>query len=187
MNLGPKSVGYFVQEVGLAAASFGVAADDVKIVAAALRKFFDYRCSPATTVVPAQGPQLQSICTSGKCTVDPAANCSAYPTTDGTGVTPLVANASLADGLGRNASSSAGGSSSKTKTKTSSATAVAAGSSSALDVSASATATTQASGSSASASVSVTLSATPLASTGAANMLTAGLALLVGGMAAAAL
>lgn len=186
MNLGPKSIGYFVQEVGLAAASFGVTADDVKIVAAALHKFFGYRCSPATTIVPAQGAQLQSVCTSGKCAIDPAANCSAYPTTDGTGVTPFVANASLADGLGRNMSSSGVSSSSKTKTKTSSTTVVAAGTS-ASDVSALTTSTTQSSDSTASASASGTLSTMPVASTGAANMLTAGLALLAGGAAAAVL
>lgn len=62
MDLNHYEVSYFIQQVGLAASSFGVAKDDITTVAGALDKLFNYRCSPPATAIKAQGPQLQSIC-----------------------------------------------------------------------------------------------------------------------------
>ena len=53
---------YFIQQVGAAAASFGVAEDDITAVAGALSSIFNVRCGPPTTAVKDQGDQLQSIC-----------------------------------------------------------------------------------------------------------------------------
>jgi hypothetical protein len=75
MVLDPNQMAYFITQVGLAAASFGVAESDITAVATALTKLFDYRCSPKTTVIPAQGPDFQSICTDQTCPLDPNANC----------------------------------------------------------------------------------------------------------------
>jgi hypothetical protein len=104
MDLNPHQLGYFITQVGLSAASFGVAQDDVAIVGKALGQVFGFKCSPPTTVVKAQGPQLQSICQDGSCPIDPTSNdtvCAEYKSGD----TPVVANATLAMGLGKNGSS----------------------------------------------------------------------------------
>ncbi|MCJ1285200.1 hypothetical protein MMC26_004538 [Xylographa opegraphella] len=102
MDLSAAEVGYFITQVGLAAASFGVATADVTAVGMALASLFDYSCSPPTTVVPAQGPQLQAICIDSTCPVSPNATCAAYPMA----MQPLVANVSLAMGEGVNSTSS---------------------------------------------------------------------------------
>ena len=62
MGLGAFEFGYFVEQVGLAAASFGVADADVTAVGMALNSLFGYKCAPAATVVPSQGDALQAIC-----------------------------------------------------------------------------------------------------------------------------
>lgn len=64
-------------------------------VAEALTKLFNYRCSPAATVIPEQGPTLNSICQNEQCPLDPMAQCSAYPN-NGTVMEPMAANASMA-------------------------------------------------------------------------------------------
>ena len=62
MGLGAAEVGYFIEQVGLAAASFGVADADVTAVGMALNSLFGYKCAAAATVVPSQGDALQAIC-----------------------------------------------------------------------------------------------------------------------------
>ncbi|KAL1613236.1 hypothetical protein SLS60_001468 [Paraconiothyrium brasiliense] len=91
MNLDPSEFGYFVQQVGMAATSFGVTEDDVSSVAMALQKLFGYKCSPPTTVIPEQGATLNSICQNDKCPLDPMATCAAYPN-NGTAMEPQSAS-----------------------------------------------------------------------------------------------
>ena len=98
MALDPYQMGYFITQVGLSAASFGVAKSDITAVATALTKLFDYRCSPPTTVVKEQGPQLQAMCIADNCPLSPEATCAAYEKVE----EPAVANATLAMGLGSN-------------------------------------------------------------------------------------
>jgi hypothetical protein len=62
MDLNHYEVAYFIQQVALAATSFGVAKDDIAAVGTALDKLFNYKCLPPATVIKEQGPQLQSIC-----------------------------------------------------------------------------------------------------------------------------
>ncbi|MCJ1400632.1 hypothetical protein MMC11_003840 [Xylographa trunciseda] len=102
MDLSAAEVGYFITQVGLSAASFGVATADVTAVGMALASLFDYSCAPPTTVIPAQGPQLQAICIDSTCPVSPNATCAAYAPA----MEPFVANVSLAMGEGVNATSS---------------------------------------------------------------------------------
>ncbi|MCJ1378717.1 hypothetical protein MMC17_001816 [Xylographa soralifera] len=102
MDLSAAEVGYFITQVGLAAASFGVATADVTAVGMALGSLFDYSCAPPTTVIKAQGPQLQAICIDSTCPVSPNATCAAYAAA----MQPLVANASLAMGEGVNSTAS---------------------------------------------------------------------------------
>lgn len=112
--LDPNQVGYFIEQVGLSAASFGVAKSDVAAVGQALEKLFDYRCAPKTTVVPAQGPQYQSVCTDKSCPLAMNSTCAAQPAFP----QPLVANKTLADGQGRSPSGSATGSASASPSAT---------------------------------------------------------------------
>lgn len=62
MDLGPKQVGWFIEQVGLSAASFGVSSADVQTVATALNKSFAYRCEPPASIPAYAPPDLQSIC-----------------------------------------------------------------------------------------------------------------------------
>ncbi|KAF7550492.1 hypothetical protein G7Z17_g5666 [Cylindrodendrum hubeiense] len=80
MDLDYYQVTYFVTQVGLAAASFGVAEDDIKAVAMALNSIFNVRCAPATTAIKAQGAQLQSICIDKSCPLAKDGVCSKYDT-----------------------------------------------------------------------------------------------------------
>lgn len=114
MALDQYQVGYFIEQVGLAAASFGVAKDDVTAVGKALTQLFDYRCAPNTTVVPEQGPNLQSICTADTCPLAMNATCSAYEPV----MEPFAANVTLAMGEGRNQSMNGTGSGSGTGSST---------------------------------------------------------------------
>lgn len=100
MDLGPNDMGYFIEQVGLSAASFGVADADVTAVGKALTTLFDYKCEPAETVIKAQGPQLQSICIADQCPLSPNATCSAYQPA----IEPGVANSTLAMGEGNSSS-----------------------------------------------------------------------------------
>lgn len=79
MKLDENELGYFIQQVGLSAASFGAATDDVTAVGDALSKTFGYRCSPEVAVIPAQGPQYQAVCQADSCPLSPNATCAAYP------------------------------------------------------------------------------------------------------------
>ncbi|KAF9880303.1 hypothetical protein CkaCkLH20_02257 [Colletotrichum karsti] len=78
MDLDVNEVGYFIQQVAMAGASFGVAQDDLKAVGMALNQLFGMRCSPPAVAIPAQGPQLQAICIENSCPVSPNATCASY-------------------------------------------------------------------------------------------------------------
>ncbi|KAF8848061.1 hypothetical protein BDZ45DRAFT_664989 [Acephala macrosclerotiorum] len=78
MDLSHAEVTWFIDQVALSAMSFGVAKDDLAVVGTALNSLFNYRCAPPTVVVPAQGPQLQSICIDSTCPILPNGTCSSY-------------------------------------------------------------------------------------------------------------
>ncbi|KAK3361676.1 hypothetical protein B0T24DRAFT_585432 [Lasiosphaeria ovina] len=78
MALDAAEVGYFIEQVALAAASFGVAESDLMAVGAALSGLFARRCSPPTEVVPPQGPALQAICIQSDCLLADGAMCGLY-------------------------------------------------------------------------------------------------------------
>jgi hypothetical protein len=118
MDLDAYEVGYFITQVGLAAASFGVADEDVTAVGEALIKLFDYKCAPPTTVIPAQGPQLQAICIADNCPTSPNATCASYESA----MEPGVANSTLAMGEGNSTSTATQSFSSPLPSATSTAT-----------------------------------------------------------------
>ena len=79
MDLSTAQVSYFIQQVGLAAQSFGASTEDVHSVATLLNQTFGYRCSPNATVVPSEGAQLQSVCQEQSCPLSPNATCANQP------------------------------------------------------------------------------------------------------------
>lgn len=91
MDLSPAEVGYFIEQVAMSAASFGVAQSDLDAVGKALTSTFDVKCAAPAVVVPAQGAQLQSICIQDSCPLAANNTCSAYNAT----MMPAVANATL--------------------------------------------------------------------------------------------
>jgi uncharacterized membrane protein YgcG len=78
MNLTKYEMDYFITQVGLAAASFGVATADVMAVGMALNDTFNQRCSAPAAVIPAQGAQLQAICQASDCALATSAVCDQY-------------------------------------------------------------------------------------------------------------
>ena len=78
MVLSNAEFGYFVTQVGLAAASFGVTQEDATAVGMSLSKAFGYRCSPAMMIIPNTPAELQSMCTGADCPLSPNATCAAY-------------------------------------------------------------------------------------------------------------
>ncbi|KAL7943392.1 hypothetical protein V8C42DRAFT_328919 [Trichoderma barbatum] len=78
MALDSAELTYFIQQIALAAQSFGVAASDIEIVGGALSNAFGMRCAMPTAVIKAQGPQLQAICIESDCPLAKNASCSLY-------------------------------------------------------------------------------------------------------------
>ncbi|POS79228.1 hypothetical protein DHEL01_v202386 [Diaporthe helianthi] len=110
MELDHYEVSYFIQQVGLAASSFGVAEDDITAVATALDKLFNYRCLPPATVIKEQGPQLHSICTDETCPLAEGAVCDDYkPAMPSASPSAGGSNSTATDGMGNPASPSATG------------------------------------------------------------------------------
>ncbi|KAK3072172.1 hypothetical protein LTR53_007318 [Teratosphaeriaceae sp. CCFEE 6253] len=72
MALDPYDFGFFVQQVALSAASYGVALADLEIVGDQLYEAFGYRCSALNTFVPDSQPALQSICITDDCLIEGA-------------------------------------------------------------------------------------------------------------------
>ncbi|KAK3643695.1 hypothetical protein LTR56_009998 [Elasticomyces elasticus] len=62
MALDPYDFGYFVEQVALSAASFGVAQADLEYVGTALNGLFGHRCSGMDTFMPGATPALETIC-----------------------------------------------------------------------------------------------------------------------------
>jgi hypothetical protein len=78
MDLDANELGYFITQVGTAAASFGVTTDDVNTVGKALSSTFGYRCAPAAAVPASATAELQAICIASDCPMSPMATCAAY-------------------------------------------------------------------------------------------------------------
>lgn len=81
MYLSEAEVGYFIEQVALSAASFGVSSSDLTIIDSSLRQSFGSRCLPPMTIIPSQGSQLQSICTDDSCPLAPNNTCASYDQT----------------------------------------------------------------------------------------------------------
>lgn len=81
MKLNQTQVTYFIKQVGLSALSFGVSVEDATSVGDAMSNLFLMRCSPPTALAPGAPPQLQSVCITDDCVVDPKGDCNLYTST----------------------------------------------------------------------------------------------------------
>ncbi|KAH6684662.1 hypothetical protein B0J14DRAFT_498425 [Halenospora varia] len=129
MDLSAAEVGYFIEQVAMSAASFGVATSDLMVVGTALNSLFGYRCAPETVVIPSQSAQLQAICIDDTCPISPNATCSSYAAVMKPGnATTSSKPSSTTTGSGASGSSSATATKSGSSTSgTSSPTTVSAG------------------------------------------------------------
>ncbi|TGO63290.1 hypothetical protein BCON_0014g00810 [Botryotinia convoluta] len=109
MDLSDAEVNYFIEQIALSAASFGVSDSGLMIIGYSLQRSFGYRCLPPTTIISKQGSQLQSICTDTTCPLAPNNACAYYDQT--------VAKPNLSSGRSPGTGSSTG-----TVTNTSTAT-----------------------------------------------------------------
>ncbi|KAK5173301.1 uncharacterized protein LTR77_001982 [Saxophila tyrrhenica] len=78
MALDSYEVGYFIEQVGLAATSFGVSTGDVELVGYTLQGYFGNKCAPKTSVMSKWKKELQSICIADDCPDSPNATCKVY-------------------------------------------------------------------------------------------------------------
>jgi len=79
MDLDTAQNSWFIENVGLAAASFGVSQDDINTVATTLNGTFGYRCAPAVSLLPGAGPVYESICQNVTCPIAPNSTCGTGP------------------------------------------------------------------------------------------------------------
>jgi len=113
MGLNEAEIVYFVTQVGLSAASFGVAEADVTAVGKTLLGAFGMKCAPEAVIIPTQPAALQAICIADDCPeVTANSTCSSYAAV----VEPTVANATLAGTTDESSSSSMSGSMTATAT-----------------------------------------------------------------------
>lgn len=95
MALDNAEVGYFIEQVGMAAASFGVSESDVQTVGKALMDAFGYKCEPPMAIPKSAQPELQSICIADDCPLSPNATCSSYAAV----VQPKSANGTMGSAM----------------------------------------------------------------------------------------
>ncbi|KAK6353985.1 hypothetical protein TWF730_008405 [Orbilia blumenaviensis] len=92
MNLAPLQLGYFIQELGLAATSLGVAEGDVFAMASMLNMTFGQACAPATVVLPDAFRDLQAMCINTACPLASDPICGTYNHQGGFGIDPKPAD-----------------------------------------------------------------------------------------------
>ncbi|KAF2165575.1 hypothetical protein M409DRAFT_55478 [Zasmidium cellare ATCC 36951] len=96
MGLSEAEFTWFVMQVGLSAASFGVSDDDVQAAGSLLTKTFGYRCAPPAAIPSTAAPELQAICIASDCPESPMATCAAYaPVVEPMSATPSMMNATV--------------------------------------------------------------------------------------------
>jgi len=100
MDLSAAEFGYFVTQVAMSAASFGVATSDLTIVGTALQNTFGYKDSAPMVVIPSQPADLQAICVGDGCPMAANSTMSGYTSVaePSTAVASLVPSMSSATG-----------------------------------------------------------------------------------------
>lgn len=75
MDLDTAQNSWFIENVGLAALSFGVSMDDVKTVGTTLNNTFGYRCAPKVQPIAMYPPTYESICQNVTCPIATGGDC----------------------------------------------------------------------------------------------------------------
>jgi len=101
---------YFINQVALAAQSFGVASSDISAVGTALNGLFNVRCGPNTSVPSTASAQPQSICITNDCPLAANSSCAAYSQAAAAGVGPNSTVVNRGNVSGSAASGAASGS-----------------------------------------------------------------------------
>ncbi|KAK6529450.1 hypothetical protein TWF281_008623 [Arthrobotrys megalospora] len=92
MNIAPLQLGYFIQELSLAAVSLGVTQEDVTAIASTLNTTFGQACAPAVAVLPNYPPDLQALCINTACPLANDPICGTYNHQGGFGIDPKPAS-----------------------------------------------------------------------------------------------
>jgi hypothetical protein len=106
MNLEYHQLGYFINQLTLAAVHFGVSSQDADSINKTLNSRFNVRCAPATSAA----PQLLSLCQNPTCPLAfPVSDCAAYQnltangngdTNSATTITASITKTTTASGTG---------------------------------------------------------------------------------------
>jgi len=99
MDLDTAQNSWFIENVGLAAASFGVSQDDINTVATTLNGTFGYRCAPAVSLLPGAGPVYESICQNVTCPIAPNSTCGSGPAVQYPAAVGAMSGSSMAGGM----------------------------------------------------------------------------------------
>jgi len=88
MNLEYHQLGYFINQLSLAAVHFGVSAQDADTFRTSLNSRFNVRCAPGVSSNPSSPPMLLSLCQNPTCPLAvPVSDCAAYVNLTAVGVT----------------------------------------------------------------------------------------------------
>ncbi len=92
MSLNPYDLGYFIQQVGLAARSVGLTQKEATAVTDDMAQGLTFRCKPLSALVPDGLVGPQSICTDASCPLAPDFDCTGYDFDNGTSPPPQDVN-----------------------------------------------------------------------------------------------
>ncbi|OAK96662.1 hypothetical protein IQ06DRAFT_45525 [Phaeosphaeriaceae sp. SRC1lsM3a] len=87
MNLEYHQLGYFINQLSLAASHFGVSAQDADTFRTTLNSRYNVRCAPAVSFNPSSPAQLLSLCQNPTCPLAvPVSDCAAYTNLTANGI-----------------------------------------------------------------------------------------------------
>jgi len=92
MSLDPNELGYFIEQVGLAAQSVGLTSAEADGITTNMNAGLNYRCRPESALFPGGVIGPQSICTNPSCPLAPNYDCSVYDFDNGTSPLPQLVN-----------------------------------------------------------------------------------------------
>lgn len=88
MNLEHHQLGYFINQLSLAAVHYGVSAQDADTFRSTMNSRFNVRCAPGVSSNPSNPPQLLSLCQNPTCPLAvPVSDCAAYLNLTASGTT----------------------------------------------------------------------------------------------------
>ncbi|KAJ8113734.1 hypothetical protein OPT61_g4203 [Boeremia exigua] len=88
MNLEHHQLGYFINQLSLAASHYGVSSQDASTFRTTMNSRFNVRCAPGVSSNPSSPPQLLSLCQNETCPLAvPVSDCAAYVNLTASGLT----------------------------------------------------------------------------------------------------